>query len=62
MISLCGHHIILIMPSQYKICLTASAVAILSLGMVLNRVYFALILISGLAAWLLTNSLIPQIK
>lgn len=46
---------------QYKICLTGITIAVLSLGMILNRLYFAVIIFAAFACWLLTNIMIPKL-
>lgn len=46
---------------QYKICLAAITIAVLSLGMILNRLYFAVIVIAAFVCWLLTNLIIPRL-
>ena len=48
--------------SQYKLCLISCALAILSLGMILDRLYFALILLSSMAAWILTFVFIDRLR
>lgn len=47
---------------QYKICLGALTLAILSLGMISDRLYFALILLGGFCSWILTLKLIPKLS
>lgn len=47
---------------QYKICLAAITLAVLSLGMILNRLYFAVIVIASGLSWAITNILIPRLS
>jgi len=47
---------------QYKICLCTITIAILSLGMVLNRLYFAVVLFASFACWFITNLIIPKLS
>lgn len=47
---------------QYKICLGAITMAVLSLGMILNRLYFAVIVLAAFLCWLLTNLIIPRLS
>jgi len=37
-------------------------IAILSLGMILNRLYFGMILLAALCCWAITNYLIPKLS
>lgn len=48
--------------SQYQLCLALSAGAILSLGMILPRLYFALAVVSALCAWVLSNIILQHIR
>lgn len=50
------------MSSQYKLCLTISAIAILSLGLILPRFYFTMILVCSLLGWLLTNTFLHHLQ
>lgn len=47
---------------QYKICLASITLAVLSLGMILNRLYFATIIFAAFTCWLITNLLIPKLS
>ena len=47
---------------QYKLCLALSATAILSLGLILPRLYFAILLVFSLCGWLFTNILISHLQ
>lgn len=47
---------------QYKICLASITIAVLSLGMILNRLYFAVVLFASFACWLITNLIIPKLS
>lgn len=47
---------------QYKICLASITIAVLSLGMILDRLYFAGIVIAAFACGLLTHLIIPRLS
>lgn len=48
--------------NQYKICLISITLAVLSLGMILNRLYFAVLVFASCISWVLTNLLIPRLS
>lgn len=47
---------------QYKLCLGMLTIAMLSIGMISDRLYFAVILLAGLTSWYLTLKLIPKLS
>ena len=47
---------------QYKICLTLITTAVLSLGMILNRLYFAVVVFAAFICWAITNLIIPKLS
>lgn len=48
--------------NQYRICLATIGIAVLSIGMTLNRLYAAILVISSFICWLITNLLIPKLS
>lgn len=48
--------------NQYRICLASIGIAVLSIGMTLNRLYAAVIVFASFICWVLTNLLIPKIS
>lgn len=51
-----------IIMNQYRICLATIGIAVLSIGMTLNRLYAAILVISSFICWLITNLLIPKLS
>lgn len=50
------------MISQYTICLAAITIATLGIGMVLDRLYFGILLVGAMLCWAITNYLIPKLS
>lgn len=46
---------------QYKICLATITLSVLSLGMILDRLYFAVLVLAAFLCWGVTHLLIPKL-